>query len=235
MFPETNVNLGKLSKRLRKELLANPKQAAVLGVVCLVAIWFWMPLLWKSSGRKPAAAKAIAATGNDAPAANQPTTTSAKPEPTFTWMQLQAWRQADRLTRSAELPLESREVFRSPKQIEVVVTASETNDDEQPSREPIAEQTVDVEKLTLVLESIVYGGGRRRALINGQAVQENEEFNLSEKSGSSEAPTAKLMGKVTSITPSEVVVEVAGRPMRLKLQPKLLNRGEVIERTKVVN
>ena len=230
------MKLGKLSKRLRKELFANPKQAAVLGVVCLVAIWFWMPLLWKSSARKPATTKTIAAGSNDAPAANEVTAVSAKEEPKFTWMQLQAWRQSDRLIGSATLPADSREIFRSPKQIAAATTLAESNDNEEGlHNNQAAEQPVEMEKPTLVLESIVYGGTRRRALINGQTVKENDEFNLGEKNSGDEASTLKIMGRVTSITPSEVVVEVAGRTLRLKLQPKLLNRGGVIERTKVVN
>ena len=41
------VKLHKLAKQARRDLLANPKKAAILGLMLLVALYFWGPLLWK--------------------------------------------------------------------------------------------------------------------------------------------------------------------------------------------
>src|SRR6266576_3193818 len=41
------VNLEKLAKQLRRDLAANPKKAAALGLMVLVALYFWGPLAWK--------------------------------------------------------------------------------------------------------------------------------------------------------------------------------------------
>ena len=41
------VKLDKLAKQARRDLLANPKKAALLGLMLLVAAYFWGPLLWK--------------------------------------------------------------------------------------------------------------------------------------------------------------------------------------------
>jgi hypothetical protein len=39
------VNLGKFYKRFRRDLAANPKKAALLGIMVLVAAYFWAPLV----------------------------------------------------------------------------------------------------------------------------------------------------------------------------------------------
>jgi hypothetical protein len=41
------VKLDKLVKQLRRDATANPKKTALLGVMALVALYFWGPLLWK--------------------------------------------------------------------------------------------------------------------------------------------------------------------------------------------
>lgn len=42
------VSLEKLSKQLQRELKRNPKQAGILALLAVVAVWFWLPLVWKS-------------------------------------------------------------------------------------------------------------------------------------------------------------------------------------------
>ena len=83
------MNLGKLTKRLKKELGANPKQAAALAVVCLVGLWFWWPLLTKWLRPKAAEPKATDAK----PSTEQPAdpalpavveTTARREQPDFT-------------------------------------------------------------------------------------------------------------------------------------------------------
>ncbi len=39
------VSLEKLSKQLQRELKRNPKQASILALLGLVAVWFWLPLI----------------------------------------------------------------------------------------------------------------------------------------------------------------------------------------------
>ena len=49
------VKLDKLTKQLRRDIAANPKKAAALGLMVLVALYFWGPLVW--SWFAPAAAR----------------------------------------------------------------------------------------------------------------------------------------------------------------------------------
>ena len=39
------MSLERFAKRLRREVIANPKKAAILGIMLLVAIYFWTPLV----------------------------------------------------------------------------------------------------------------------------------------------------------------------------------------------
>ncbi len=50
------MNLEKLTKQLRRDVAANPKKAALLGLMVVVALYFWGPLVWKFAsvaGGKP--------------------------------------------------------------------------------------------------------------------------------------------------------------------------------------
>ena len=40
------MNLDKLAKQLRRDLAANPKKAAALGLMVAVALYCWGPLVW---------------------------------------------------------------------------------------------------------------------------------------------------------------------------------------------
>lgn len=40
------MSLDKLAKRLKRDVRRSPKKAVALGLLCLVALWFWLPLLW---------------------------------------------------------------------------------------------------------------------------------------------------------------------------------------------
>jgi hypothetical protein len=215
------MNLGKLSKRLRKELLANPKQAAVLAIVCLIACWFWSPLLlkgFKGKGKSQVAKSApIAATE----------TVAAKAEAQHRWFDIQAWRQSDPLTRSASLPDNARDPFRLP----APVIAANDDDQEERSEQPTA-SPVRPESLSLKLEAIVYGGSRRLAQINGTTVAENDELPMNGQDEEGEEVSAQRRCRVVAILPTEVLLEVGGQSLRLSLQPKLLGRGDVVKRSR---
>jgi hypothetical protein len=214
------MNLGKLSKRLRKELLANPKQAIVLAIVCLVACWFWSPLLLK---RFKAKGKGPIATSDPIPAAENVAAKVAAQRP---WFDIHHRRRADPLTRSAALAEDTRDPFRLLKAASAA--SDETEEGEQTER-PIAEP-VRPESLNLVLEAIVYGGTRRLARINGSTLMENDEVVIGSEDEESEGAASKSVGRVVAIHPTEVVLEVGNQSLRLSLQPKLLGRGEVVKR-----
>src|SRR5271163_3077521 len=70
-------NMASFGNKLRREFLRNPKKGAALGGLCLVALWFWAPLVkdWIAPAAKqplPPAKPAIATTGGGASPAAVP-------------------------------------------------------------------------------------------------------------------------------------------------------------------
>lgn len=220
------MNLGKLSKRLRKELLANPKQAAVLAIACVVACWFWSPLLLKWF-----TGKGIAQVAKVESLTVAAETVAARLEPQRPWFDIQRWRLADPLTRSAAMVDADRNPFRAL----LPVTANTLEDSQEEQTAQTKAGPPQGVKLSLTLEAVLYSGARRLAQINGQTVRENEEFAISSQSGEEgdeqeAAGSDLMMGRVTAILPNEVLLEVGGQVVQLGLRPKLLGQGEVVTR-----
>jgi hypothetical protein len=76
-------------RKLRREIKANPAKAAILAVLFVVAIWFWIPLVEKWCGATPAAgtvanASAPQAAGAEGTAANGTATAAGSGAPTTT-------------------------------------------------------------------------------------------------------------------------------------------------------
>jgi hypothetical protein len=219
------MNLGKLTKRLRKELLAHPKQAAVLAIVCLVACWFWSPLLLKWFSGNAAVATAplkadLTVSSNQVAATNE--------EQKHSWIEIHRWREADPLAHPFSLPAGSRDPFesRKPAIADQVADQAKTK-----NPEPTVENVpLRPDGLGLKLEAIVYGGSRRLAQINGQTVKENDEVTLAGETKQAAGP--KIVGRVLEIRSNEVLLDFSGYPILLSLQPKVLGRGEVVQRAK---
>ena len=64
-----------LVKRLRREITASPKKAAVLGISFVIAIWFWAPLIGKWIGVKSSEEAAVAPASVDEAVATSETVT----------------------------------------------------------------------------------------------------------------------------------------------------------------
>jgi len=224
------VNLGKLTKRLQKELKANPKQAAVLGIVSLVAVWFWGPLLWKWVNPKSAEV-AKAKEGESPPAQPAPTakTPVASQQPAIGWRELQSMRSADPLTQPAPLANDARDPFQPLIDATALVSDDDPDDNDHPTRAPVEEE-VESNKVGLVLESIVHSSSRRRAQISGQTVKEGDPITLG--GGGPGKAGQEIVGRVAAISPNEVVIELGGQEVRLKLRTKTLARGNVIQQMK---
>lgn len=223
------MNLGKLTKRLRKELVANPKQAAVLAVVCVVALWFWGPLLLKwfrPKGTEETATPDVAAT-------NPEVAVSAPQERPVSWLEVQARRDADPLARSASRNQAARDPFATLQTAAVASDEGEGSEEETESTPAaVIEQLAEPAKVGLVLQSIAYSRSRRFAQISGKTVKEKDELTLGSQVEGVSATGPKLVAKVVSIGRSEVTLEIRGQEVQLKLQPKLLSENEIVERSR---
>ena len=210
-------------KKLRREATANPKKAGLLGLLLLVAVYFWAPLLrqWTRSAENapdtsaaapPAAATSAPPGGAVAPplAAATPVealtpsapTAAASATPRFHWKQLVAAIESDPRMRPVEPPAElaaQRDPFIDPRPPAVAEAAPEV----------AGERSEDVTpgELGLVLSSTIIGHQRRTALVNGKVYAAGRE--LEARDG--------VVFVVRDIEPWGIVLERAGKRFELEL------------------
>ncbi len=106
-------------RRLRRELTASPKKAAMLGLLLLVAVWFWAPLVGKWMGRKddetPLTATTETATVTAEPMSTTATTivptVTLKQEAKSTWQQVLTWMRSDPKMKPHDPKLGGRDPF----------------------------------------------------------------------------------------------------------------------------
>jgi hypothetical protein len=158
------VNVAQLKKQLARDLKRSPKKAAVLGLLALVAVYFWAPLIsGMFRGEKPKgknSAPPAAALPSPVPTAAP----AASPAPQYPWQQLAEAIQEDARMRTAELDIAARTPFG------LAVSEQEPDD---AAAENAAEWATS-EKLGLTLSATITGGRRRVALINGRPYVEGE-------------------------------------------------------------
>ncbi|MEE8452858.1 MAG: hypothetical protein V3R99_13115 [Thermoguttaceae bacterium] len=171
------MNFSKLTRQLRREATTNPKKAAFLGFMFVVALWFWSPLVWGWIGEKDSSAGPDVAS----PQAGQPDGTpvvaisegNAAPDaaevPQHSWRQLAQWMDDDRLTLAVAMTDRGRDPFLAskPRKDE---TISELQEEESEDITP--------ESLGLVLSGTIVGSQRRVALINGKPYRQDQSVTL---------------------------------------------------------
>ncbi len=162
------MNLQQFQQRLQRDLKRNPKQAAALGLLLVVAAWFWAPLVWgwlpKGSPAAPQAASPslAAATAAGAPQAADAPASERLPS----WSELVDWMKNDPLMAPATHLPHDRNPFASP-----MVAAQEA--EQSASRAALAWTP---EQAGLVLSSTIVGPTRRTALINGRAYAQGRQI-----------------------------------------------------------
>lgn len=172
------MNFSKLTRQLRREATTNPKKAAFLGVIFLVALWFWTPLVLGWIDKKNPSAGPTATTPNDAQPNIAPAVAlggeNAAPHTLkvadYSWQQLARWMDDDRLTLAVGLTDHRRDPFLAtkPEKEEAI-----TDPDEE-------EESVDItpESLGMVLSGTIVGPRRRVALINGIPYRKDQPVRL---------------------------------------------------------
>jgi hypothetical protein len=217
----SHVKLDKLAKQLRRDLTASPKKAAALGLMLLVAAYFWLPMIWGWLG--PKQTKQPVAAGSVILEDEQPTNNSLKSKAgrTFRWEQVRHRMLADPLMASAEYDVAWPDPFRSDSVAAAAQAASAA-----PAGETLA-GVVDPAGLGLVLTSAVVGPKRRTAIISGRTYCEGETVkpavSASESAGASVAP---LEFRLEKIGPWEVELTALGQRYTLQLARAQLTGGD---------
>jgi len=174
------VTLKKLGKQFRRELTKSPKKAAFLGLLAVVALYFWAPLVWgwvarsgSTAGNIPAKTAAGSPAGLPAenPTAASPTRGKTDP-PTLPWQQVVKLMDSDPRTLAANLVAPRSNPFAPPKS-------------EAPKPEPKPEPETNKpavamtpQGLGLVLSSTIIGPSRRVARINGKTFEQGQTIEV---------------------------------------------------------
>jgi hypothetical protein len=161
------VKLQELVKRLRRELTANPKKAAILGLVLLVGLYCWVPLLasWMGGGSTSVAAKAPDANADLLPSFTAMLTgqTAAKPKETekqYPWSTVAEWLDRDVRTTAADPRDLERNPFCAPPDKESKVVSTK-----------VSKTRITPKQLSMTLEGTMIGRQRKMAIIDGKSYQ----------------------------------------------------------------
>jgi hypothetical protein len=233
---------------LKRELTANPKKAAALGALFIVAIWFWAPLLkdWIAPAVKVPAAPPGNAAGTPANpnSPTQPGTTS--PGSFAANSQTPAVQPAG--TNPAVAPgaagAEQPQPFAGGYTWQQIAEAIDTDARMKPavlvtnrtdvfpaapppqaSTESIAEQPsakLSPSEAGLVLSSTIVGPSRRMALINGRRYGVGDEIK-STKEGQ------QIVFKLLSVEPRQIVLENDGDRFLVKMPGARLSNDDSLQ------
>jgi hypothetical protein len=228
------VNLEKLAKQLRRDTAANPKKAAALGLMILVALYFWGPLAWKwfsASGSKRSAKTSLASlilTDDPVEPSQQ---TKARGGAKFKWEKARQLIKQDPRMISANFDLGWIDPFGKPAGETKAEHATEKSPEETVGR-PAANAALDAGELGLKLEGVLIGSRSRVATINGEPCHEGDMISVSTKKEDKEE-TIQL--RVVRIRRQAVELDMNGRTLLLELAQPKLQRGDEIGKQKGSN
>jgi hypothetical protein len=216
------VKLDKLTRRLSRDLAANPKKAGILGVMVLVALYFWFPMIagwFKSQGTNQVAAATDVILTDDPIAPEEMT---ARPKESLRWEKVRQWLEADRLTTSAAIDPSWRDPF--------APTLKETKPEEPTTSIPPAEaaalaaqaEEIDPESAGVKIASVMIGRRKSAVVIDGDVYRENDVVSVTSKEGTT------LDFRLTSIQRELVEFERNGKRYKIALSRPRLAKGDVI-------
>jgi hypothetical protein len=220
------VSLEKQVKQLSRDLKKNPGKAAALGVLVVVMIWFWLPLIYKPEPKPPAAPPTATAAATPAATATTTTSTSAAPTttplanegPKLPWRDVAKWIGQDPLMTASPVTFEERggtnPFVISPKLVQLAIDNAKKEQEDQQKQDdqnPVATPPVVAATPTdlgLDVASTMIGRQRRSAMINGKVYKE----------GSAITNKAGLTFTLLEVQPTRVVLERNKQKFELKIK-----------------
>lgn len=214
------MKLDKLLKRLKRDLAASPQKAGALGLMVLVALYFWAPLVlkWVKKPSKPAAiaANPVALPSGPAvtPAVVRPATDSAR------WNRVRQSISQDRLMAAVPHQAGWTNPFNrlKSKMVDSAEAPAETSTSATPQIAPTARPALSKEHLAgIAISSILISTRDSAAVIRGTVYRVNDSLSLSE-----ETEDARLEVRIVGIDELGIDLEHEGRQYRIdRLRPKL--------------
>lgn len=216
----TKVNIGKLGKKIKREASASPKKAAFLALATLVAIYFWMPLVWgwiAKSNKNMAAATANSSSTSTAPAVPvvaplsstgaTPAVSSKKESASRqSWWQTAQWIDEDARTKPAARLAKIRDPFGAP-----AVKQAELKPVEKTKPKP---PTIAPDAAGLVLSGTIVGPGRRIAQISGKPYSVGDLIQ-SQSTKVKDVPSVAF--RLIEVTPRRAILEADGQRFELSI------------------
>ena len=205
------MSLNKLTKRLRREIRSSPKKAAALGLLLLVAVYYWVPLLTGMTAKKDQAV----ATAAELPETGFPSVATARPgpqpgapaagaAPSYAWEDLVRWSREDAATRPAETLVDRRDPFQP-------VRTAIAEVDGTPQEEATVQPLLTPEQLGMKLSGTVVGAGRKVAVIDGKAYAEGRSVQWFQDG-------QVIDFKLTEVHPQRIVLEQLGERFELEIK-----------------
>lgn len=221
------MGLEKLVKRLRREAGAHPKKAAALGILVVVAIYCWAPLLkgWVSSsasgGLAAGAVAASAPVALDAPRLALTNTQDGNtPEKAvaYSWEEVVKWMEQDPRSRPPRDLGGRRDPFRA---VKAVVAERETKRSEEPPK-PILTPS----NLGMTLSSTLVGPGERLAVINGKVYREGQTIEVAKDGRKATFKLVEVHGRRVVLRHQNEQVELALPERKRSGRMELLGRNK---------
>jgi len=200
-----NVTLAQFKKRLLRDFKAHPMKAAVLGLLVLVAAYFWAPLFAKMlPGEKTPEAVAPGYLDDSVAEDSAGTTPEAPSAPRRDWRKLLAQIESDPLTKPAVgLASATWSLGRD----EPLAEAAEADPAAAELAAAEAAMKITPASVGLKLSGTMVGSGRKVAVISGKSYQEGRELRL----------TDELVFVVAEVTARKVVLRRGDESFVLEL------------------
>lgn len=200
------MNLQTLKKQLVREFRASPAKAIALGVLFVVGLYFWTPIvaarLFKKSSAPPAVETA-STSGVSTPVATAVAAPASKAKPEAglpDWHDVADWIERDARTKAVAWSAEVRNPF--------AVTKPKPRREAKPlvkAPPPQKPKEIDPDELGLVVTGVALGPGGRTAMINGQPYREGHTIALEDG----------LEVQLRRVSPKRVQFECQGQSFEL--------------------
>lgn len=239
--------MGKLGKRLKRELKKSPGKAALLGLVCLIAVWYWAPLIknWFTGACEPPqdiiVVQPAQPSGTGLPLiATAETEVSKAVSAVNSWQKLAKWLDEDPRATTATLPEDDRDPFgrTGTNTSEEIIELIQEEAEEEPtelvvSPEPPVREETSFADLGLTLGGTIVGTRHRSATINGETYQVGDAVEIAiepNAQANDEADGQAIELTLTQVHPYYVVLTRQGKEHRLQIERSRLALGDRIQR-----
>lgn len=225
--------MDKLAKKLKRELARSPGKAGLLGVLCLVAVYYYVPLLGRLAGSPRQASGETLPVSPPTPSGTElaklGTSATAREEngaaaSEINWREILALIEREPYMQPGELGSQRDNPF-------ALLRPRETTTNEDSKSAPQNEETLasvpapsilDPREAGLVLSSTMVHGDQRIAMINGRTYRENAKIVLRRQilDSPGQSGDGELVYRVERIQPLYVELENGGVRHRLDLNRK---------------